>query len=155
MPLALEILILFFKKEAYINGGVVFYNLKKWREMHLYEDIVKFYRYFNYKGKLPSAHQDFVNCFLPSASIGLLPLKYNHIEYIHLDKNVNDQENSNIYTNKCSYFYGKSDLVFEAERNVVIRHYNHHKIYNGGWNSIMTKQWQYYAKMTGFYEYIC
>ena len=145
----------FFKKEAYINGGVVFYNLKKWREMNLYQNIVKFYKYFNYKGKLPTPHQDFINCFLPSASIGLLPLKYNHVEYIHLDKNVDEQENSNIYKEKCSYFYGKSDLVFEAERNVVIRHYNHHKIYKGGWNSIMTKQWQYYAKMTGFYEDIC
>ena len=49
----------------------------------------------------------------------------------------------------------KKNLVFEAERNVVIRHFNQHKINNGRWNSIMTKEWQDYGKMTGFYEEIC
>ena len=146
----------FYVKEDYINGGVVFYNLKKWRELNIYQDILNFYKYFNYKGKLPTPHQDFINCFIPSSAIGLLPLKYNHVEYIYLDKDDNEQrEGKNIYLNKCSYYYGKKKLVFDSERNVVIRHFNQHKINNGRWNSIMTKEWQYYGKMTGFYEEIC
>ena len=145
----------FYKKEGYINAGVVFYNLKKWREMNIYQDIIKFYKFFNFKGKLPTPHQDILNCFLPSTSIGLLPLKYNHGEYINLNKSENEQEDPKIYKQQCSFFYGKKDIVFEAEKNVVIRHYNKHKIYKGEWNSLMTKEWQNYAKMTGFYDDIC
>ena len=144
----------FFFKERYINAGVIFYNLKKWRELDLYPDLSKFFKSFNFKGKLPTPHQDILNCFLPSASIGFLPLKYNHIEYIDLEKG-DEQQGAVIYKNKCSFFYGKKDIVFEAERNVIIRHYNHHKINKGRWNSIMTKKWQNYAKLTGFYEDIC
>ena len=83
-----------------------------------------------------------------------MALKYNHIEYIDLELG-DEQEGAIIYNNNCSYFYGKKDIVFEAERNVVIRHYNQHKINNGKWNSLMTEKWQNYAKMTGFYEDIC
>ena len=146
----------FLLKEDYINGGVVLYNLKKWRELNTYQDIINFYKYFNYKGKLQTPHQDLINCFIPSSLIGLLPLKYNHIEYIYLDKDDNEQrEGKNIYQRQCSYYYGKKNLVFEAERNVVIRHSVHHKIQYGSWNAILTKEWQDYGKMTGFYEEIC
>jgi len=145
----------FFTKEGYINAGVVFYNLKKWREMNIYQDILKFYKFFDFKGKLTTPHQDILNCFLPSSSIGKLPLKYNHVEYIDLNKNEDQQEEPRIYIEECSYFHGKADIVFEAERNVVIRHYNKHKIYEGNWNYLMTKKWLNYANMTGFYENIC
>ena len=35
----------FFIKEGYLNAGVYLYNLKKWREMDIYNDIIKFYKY--------------------------------------------------------------------------------------------------------------
>jgi len=35
----------FFLKEGYLNAGVFLYNLKKWREMNIYNDIVKLYKY--------------------------------------------------------------------------------------------------------------
>jgi lipopolysaccharide biosynthesis glycosyltransferase len=36
---------IFFLKEGYINAGVYLYNLKKWRELDIYDDIIKFYKY--------------------------------------------------------------------------------------------------------------
>ena len=86
----------FFRKYKYINAGVVIYNLKKWREMNLYQDIVKFYKSFNYK-KLLTPHQDIINCFLPFESIGYLPLKYNFNEVIYINKN-DTQIGAKIYT---------------------------------------------------------
>ena len=44
----------FFKKENYINGGVLLFNSKKWREMGIYQDIVNFY---NYNFKLNQNHK--------------------------------------------------------------------------------------------------
>ena len=41
----------FFHKENYFNSGVLLVNTKKWREMDLYHDIVKFYKGFKYKGR--------------------------------------------------------------------------------------------------------
>ena len=35
---------IFFIKEGYLNAGVYLYNLKKWREMNIYNDILKFYK---------------------------------------------------------------------------------------------------------------
>ena len=110
---------IFFLKKGYLNGGVYLYNLKKWREMDIYNDIIKLYNYLNFTGKLPTAHQDIINCFLPSVAVGQLPLKYNFQEFIDLNKN-DSQKGSNIYTTNCSYYYGKKDEVFEGEKNIVI-----------------------------------
>ena len=145
---------IFFKKKRYLNGGVFLYNLKKWREMGIYNDIIKFYHYFNFSDKLPTAHQDIINCFLPSVVIGTLPFKYNFQEFIDLKKN-DKQRGSNIYTRKCSYYYHKKEEVFQAEKNLVIRHYNKYKVYNGKGNYVMKKQWKNLAKLNGFYNKIC
>ena len=64
-------------KENYINGGVLLLNAKKWREMGIYKDIVNFYKAFKFKGRLGLPIQDILNSFLPSLSLGILPLKYN------------------------------------------------------------------------------
>ena len=128
--------------------------MKKWRELDLYNDITKFYQHFNFYGKLITAHQDIVNGFLPSVATGLLPLKYNFQEFIDLNKN-DSQRGSIIYMANCSYYYGKKEEVFESEKNIVIRHYNKHKIYNGEGINITKIQWNKYAKLTGFYNDIC
>ena len=145
---------IFYLKKRYLNGGVYLYNLKKWREMDIYNDIIKFYIHLNFNGKLLTAHQDIVNGFLPSVTIGLLPFKYNFQEFIDLKKK-DKQKGSNIYTRKCSYYYGKKKEVFGAEKNIVVRHYNKYKIYYGKGISVMKKEWNNYAKLTGFYNEIC
>ena len=94
---------IFFSIKRYLNGGVYLYNLKKWREMDIYNDIIKLYKYFNFKGKLPTPHQDIINGFLPSVAIGLLPFKYNFQEFIDLNKKDN-QRGSIIYKSNCSYY---------------------------------------------------
>ena len=145
---------IFFLKEGYLNAGVYLYNIKRWREMDIYNDILKFYKYFNFQHKLKTAHQDIINCFLPSVSVGLLPIKYNLQEYINVNKTNYYQKGSELYIRKCSYFYGKKEQIFEEAKNVVIWHYTKSKIYNGNGAPFLTKQWIKYAEMTGFYEEI-
>jgi lipopolysaccharide biosynthesis glycosyltransferase len=144
----------FFLKEGYLNAGVYLYNLKKWREMDIYNDIIKFYKYLNFQHKLTTPHQDVINCFLPSVSIGLLPIKYNLQEYIDFENPTNEQKGSCLYTLNCSYYYGKKDEIMEGAKNVVIWHYTKSKIYYGIGPPFLTKQWVKYAKMTGFYKEI-
>ena len=144
----------FYSKRGYLNGGVYLYNLQKWRELDIYNEIIKLYQHLNFKGKLPTAHQDIINCFLPSAAIGLLPFKYNVQEFIDLRKN-DKQKGSKIYKRNCSYYYGKKEEVFDAEKNIVIRHYNKYKIYFGKGIYILNRKWNIYAKLTGFYNEIC
>ena len=110
--------------------------------------------YFNFKNKLKTPHQDVINCFLPSVSIGLFPIKYNLQEYIDFENPTNEQKGSYLYTLNCSYYYGKKDEIMEGAKNVVIWHYTKSKIYYGIGAPFLTKQWIKYAKMTGFYEEI-
>ena len=144
----------FFLKEGYLNAGVFLYNLKKWREMGIYNDIVKFYKYLNFSHKLPTPHQDFINCFLPSILVGLLPIKYNLQEYIDIKNPNNYRRGARLYTLRCSYFYGKKDEILEGAKNVVIWHYTKSKIHKGEGVPFLTEQWIKYAEMTGFYEEI-
>ena len=145
---------IFFLKEGYLNAGVYLYNIKKWREMDIYNDILKFYKYFNFQHKLPTPHQDIINCFLPSVSVGLLPIKYNLQEYIDVNNPNDPQKGSELYISNCSYFYGKKDQIFEGAKNVVIWHYTKSKIHKGEGAPFLTEQWIKYAEMTGFYEEI-
>ena len=145
---------IFFLKEGYLNAGVYLYNIKKWREMDIYNDILKFYKYFNFQHKLPTPHQDIINCFLPSVSVGLLPIKYNLQEYIDVNNPNDTQKGSELYISNCSYFYGKKDQIFEGAKNVVIWHYTKSKIHKGEGVPFLTEQWIKYAEMTGFYEEI-
>jgi lipopolysaccharide biosynthesis glycosyltransferase len=115
---------IFFLKEGYLNAGVYLYNIKRWREMDIYNDILKFYKYLNFQHKLHTPHQDIINCFLPSVSVGLLPIKYNLQEYIDVSNTNDDQKGAELYTKICSYFYGKKDQIFEGAKNVVIWHYH-------------------------------
>jgi lipopolysaccharide biosynthesis glycosyltransferase len=114
---------IFFLKEGYLNAGVYLYNLKKWREMDIYNDIIKFYKYLNFTNKLKTPHQDIINCFLPSVSIGLLPIKYNLQEYIDFENPTDEQKGSIFYSLNCSYYYGKQEEIMEGAKNVVIWHY--------------------------------
>jgi len=144
----------FFVKEGYKNAGVYLYNLKKWREMDIYNDLVKFYKYLNFTHKVKTAHQDFINCFLPSVSVGLLPIKYNLQEYIDINNPNNYYQGSSLYRRSCSYYYGKKDEIIEGAKNIVIWHYTKSKIYSGRGPSFLTKKWIKYAEMTGFFEEI-
>jgi len=145
---------IFFLKEDYINAGVYLYNLKKWREMDIYNDIIKFYKNFNFIDKVPTPHQDIINGFLPSASVGLFPIKYNLQEYIDINDTTNYQKGEVLYTSSCSNFLGKKDEIMEGVKNVVIWHYNKAKIYKGEGVPFLKNQWIKYAEMTGFYEEI-
>ena len=147
-----------FRKENYLNGGLILFNSKKWREMGIYQDIVNFYNSFKYKGKLPTPFQDILNTFLPSLSIGTLPLRYNFQGYydIKSNKDFNQQSYySLIYNLHCSLYKGRDDLLIEEEENLVIRHNNKFKIHKGELNNELKKKWNYYANLTGFYDEIC
>ena len=143
----------FMHRVNYTNAGVYLYNLKKWREMNIYKDIINFYKAFHFRRKLLMQHQDIINGFLPTVSVGLLPMKYNLFEYI---TNKNGKvDGGYLFSLYCSAFVKNRKPVFEAEDNVVIRHYNHHKIQNGKGVFPLTKEWQENAKLTGFYDEIC
>ena len=147
-----------FRKENYLNGGLILFNSKKWREMGIYQDIVNFYNSFKYKGKLPTPFQDILNTFLPSLSIGTLPLRYNFQGYydIKSNKDFNQQSYySLIYNLHCSLYKGRDDLLIEEEENLVIRHNNKFKIHKGELSNELKKKWNYYANLTGFYDEIC
>ena len=145
---------IFFLKEGYLNAGVYLYNLKKWRELDIYNDIVKFYKYFNFTNKLKTPHQDIINCFLPSASLGLLPIKYNLQEYFDFNDPNDNQKGSFMYAFNCSYYYGRKNEIIEGAKYAVIWHYTKSKIHKGEGAPFLTKQWIKYAKMTGFYKEI-
>ena len=142
-----------FHKKNYFNGGVLLFNAKKWRELNLYQDIVKFYKGFKFKGRLPTPIQDILNTFFPAAVLGLLPEKYNFQGFY--DPNDDYDFGSNIYFSECSNYYGKSKLLKNIEKNLVIRHFNKFKVDQGEANEKITKEWQYYANLTGFFYEIC
>ena len=149
---------IFFQKENYLNGGVLLFNSKKWREMGIYQDIVKFYNSFKYKGRLPTPIQDILNTFLPSLSLGTLPLRYNFQGYYDINTNKSDNFQStysNIYNLYCSLYYEKDKILIEEEKNLVIRHNNKFKIDKGEIDNELKKEWGYYANLTGFYDEIC
>ena len=149
---------LFFKKENYFNGGVLLFNSKKWREMGIYQDLVKFYNSFNYKGRLPTPIQDILNTFFPSLAVGTLPLRYNFQGYY--DINASREDNSfsafsDIFNLECSLYRGRDDILIEEEKNLVIRHNNKLKVHLGESPYELNLKWNDYAKLTGFYEEIC
>ena len=39
---------IFYRKPNFINGGVILANLKKCKEMNIYQHIIEFYKSFNY-----------------------------------------------------------------------------------------------------------
>ena len=148
----------FFKKENYFNGGVLLFNSKKWREMGIYQDIVKFYNSFKFKGRLPTPIQDILNTFFPSLAVGLMPLRYNFQGFYDISQSSDDNKYStfsNIYNLDCSLFSGKDDILIEEEKNLVIRHNNKLKVHLGESNYELNQKWNDYAKLTGFYEEIC
>ena len=149
---------LFFKKENYFNGGVLLFNSKKWREMGIYQDLVKFYNSFNYKGRLPTPIQDILNTFFPSLAVGTLPLRYNFQGYY--DINASREDNSfssfsDIFNLECSLYRGRDDILIEEEKNLVIRHNNKLKVHLGESNYELIQKWVYYVNLTGFYDEIC
>ena len=145
----------FFHKENYFNGGVLLFNAKKWREMNLYQDIVNFYNGFKYKGRLPTPIQDILNTFFPSVSLGLLPLKYNFQGYVYLNTEEDEYPYNSLYELECSLYFKRKEKLINEEKNVVIRHCNKYKVYTGEASHTIKKEWQYYAKMTGFYDELC
>ena len=126
-----------FNKENYINGGVLLFNAKKWRELGIYKDIVNFYKAFNFKGKLGLPIQDILNTFIPYLSVGILPLRYNYQYHPYLSAGC-------VVTN-----YEENE---DAKNNEVIRHNNKMKPYQGEGE---LSKWYYYANLTGFIKDIC
>jgi lipopolysaccharide biosynthesis glycosyltransferase len=149
---------IFFKKENYINGGVLLFNSKKWREMGIYQDIVSFYNAFKYKGRLPTPIQDILNTFFPSLAVGTMPLRYNFQGFYDLNQSIEDNYISgfsSIFNFECSLFSGKADILIEEEKNLVIRHNNKLKVHIGESNYELIQKWRFYANLTGFYEELC
>ena len=129
--------LLLHNKENYINGGVLLFNSKKWREMGIYQDILNFYKAFNFKGRLGLPIQDILNTFLPYLSIGILPLRYNYQYHSYISAGcvgVSEEEKR------------------DASENEVIRHNNKLKPQNGQGDF---STWFYYANLTGFVDELC
>jgi lipopolysaccharide biosynthesis glycosyltransferase len=145
---------IFFNKENFINGGVILFNIKKCKEMNIYQYIIKFYKEFKYKSRLCTPYQDILNHFFPAISMGLLPLRFNMQGYGEIKNNNSVLKFENIYLQNCSIFYKKIKEIEEEEKKLVVRHYNHFKAYYG-LGSIFKEEWNYYAKKTGFYKEIC
>lgn len=145
---------IFYNKENFINGGVILFNLKKCKEMNIYQNIITFYKEFKYKSRLCTPYQDILNNFLPSISMGLLPLRFNMQGYAEIKNNISVFKCELIYLHNCSIFYKKRKEIEEEEKKLVIRHYNHFKVY-AGIGSNLKEEWKYYANKTGFYKEIC
>ena len=144
---------IFNHKEKYVNGGVILVNVKKWKEINLYQYIVKMFKYVLTQTKFYNPYTDIMNDFLPWCSTGYMPLKYNFPDYILINK-IN-QDGYDIWTKECSYYYNKSDIVIDAEKNVVIRNLYNYKVYKGEGTEEMKKLWRKYVQLTGFDEEIC
>ena len=144
---------IFNHKYKYVNGGVIVINVKKWKEINLYQYIVKMFKYILTKTKFYNPYADILNDFLPWYSNGLMPLKYNLPEYITVNDNA--QKDYEIWTKKCSYYFGNKNIVIEAEKNVVIRNLQNYKVYKGEGSEEVKNLWKSYAQKTGFYEEIC
>ena len=143
---------IFYHKPNFINGGVILANLKRCKEMNIYQHIIEFYKSFNYKSKFCTPYQDILNHFVPVILMDLLPLRYNMQGYVEINPTINLYKK--LLNRKCSLFYGKENEVFEEEKNLVIRHLNHFKPYRGhGYH--LKGEWKYYANKTGFYGEIC
>ena len=144
----------FFTKENYFNGGVLLVDAKLWRKMGLYEDIVNLYKGFHYNGTLPTPIQDILNHFFPSITVGNLPIRYNLQGYANKDGDDYPPYND-IYQRDCSIFYNKRDEIIKEEKNLVVRHTNKFKAYDGDAYEDLRKEWNDNAKLTGFYDEIC
>ena len=145
---------IFYSKENFINGGVILFNLKKCKEMNIYQHIINFYKEFKYKGRLCTPYQDILNHFLPTTSMGLLPLRFNMQGYAEIKNNNSIIKFRNINLWKCGSFYKKDKEIEKEEKKLVIRHYNLYKVYKG-FGSKFKEEWKYYANKTGFYKKIC
>jgi len=124
-------------KENYINGGVLLFNSKKWREMEIYKDIINFYKAFKFNGRLGLPIQQILNTFLPYLSIGILPLKYNFQYHPYISADC-------VAVNK--------EQVKDAQENEVIRHNNKMKPHTRDGD---VSTWFYYANLTGFIDELC
>ena len=145
---------IYYNKENFINGGVILFNLKKCKEMNIYQYIIKFYKEFKYKSRLCTPYQDILNHFLPAISMGLLPLRFNMQGYGEINKKNSVLKFEMVYLEKCSIFYKKNKEIEEEEKKLKVRHYNHFKVYKG-MGSLFKEEWNYYANKTGFYKEIC
>ena len=143
-----------YSKENFINGGVILFNLKKCKEMNIYQHIITFYKEFKYKSRLSTPYQDILNNFLPAISIGLLPLRFNMQGYAEIKINNSVSKFEMIFLLNCSIFYNKKKEIEAEIKKIVVRHYNHFKVYNGE-GSKFKEEWKYYANKTGFYKEIC
>ena len=143
---------IFNHKEKYVNGGVILLNVKKWKELNLYQYIVKMFKYVLTKTKFYDPYSDIMNDFLPWGSTGFIPLEYNFPDYIII--NDAKQKNYKIWTKKCSYYYQKKTIVIHAEQDIVIRNLNNYKVYEGKGTKKMKEEWLSYAQLTGFYDEI-
>ena len=143
-----------YNKKDFINGGVILFNLKRCKENNLYHQAVKFYNNFKYKVEFNTPYQDILNHFISTKSMGLLPLRYNMQGYAEIKDNYNYSNYNLLNHLNCSTFYKKENEIKKEEKKLVIRHYNKFKVYDGNGEKL-EKEWNYYAKKTGFYKEIC
>ena len=122
--------------------------------MNIYQYIIKFYKEFKYKSRFCNTYQDILNHFLPAISMGLLPLRFNMQGYEEIKNNNSVLKYEMVSLQERSIFYKKGKKLKEKEKILLVRHYNHFKIY--AWKgSIFKEKWNYYANKTGFYKEIC
>ena len=85
--------------------------------------------------------------------MGILPLRYNLQGFV----DFSGKKDSYLYSQSCSKYYNKLDDLIDEEKNIVVRHFNKYKVYNGesprDFN--LKEEWIYYANLTGFFDEIC
>ena len=143
---------IFNHKIDYVNGAVLLVNIEKFKEIKIYDYMVKMYNYILNKAKFYNPYSDIINDFLPWRSNGYLPLEYNMPEFVKSKEGI--ENDYNIWRKKCSYYFNQKDLVIQAENNIVIRNFENFPVYKGKANNYIKKEWLKYAELTGFIDEI-
>jgi lipopolysaccharide biosynthesis glycosyltransferase len=143
---------IFNHKIDYVNAAVLLLNIEKFKEIKIYDYMVKMYNYILGKTKFYNPYSDIINDFLPWRCNGYLPLEYNMPEFVKLREGF--QGDYNIWRKKCSYYFNQKDIVIQAENNIVIRNFENYPVYKGKGNNYIKSEWLKYAELTGFIDEI-
>jgi lipopolysaccharide biosynthesis glycosyltransferase len=140
-------------KSEYICDGVMVMNLKLLREAHMFDTFKKYYlKFFN--KKIYYGDQHCINALFRD-KIGFLPPKYGTW---FMSKNMIKN-----YQSLKPLIYTQEELI-EANNKPIIRHLwgitkEGLVLSSKPWlfkkNCTIKKEWQYYAKKSGYYSSIC
>ena len=147
-----------YRKEKHINrskficAGVMLMNLELIRKNHVFNSFKKYYYYYNKKGKL-LGDQHIINALFRK-NIGFLPPKFGMWfinekdiqKYKKLKPLIYNEKELRESINKpvIRHLWGKTKDGFLYEKPWLLKKYYKIKV-----------EWNYYAKKTGHYSFIC